>query len=289
LGGLMWRASTVALCLLLCGAVLAAETPDQSSSCVCQCERRGSWLTAETANFVVWTHLDESATRELAVRCEKLRSSLRASWLGFDGSLWIPKCAIVLHAGATEYQNTLGTPEVSVGCTTVTCDQGRIVFRRIDLRNDAQNWRENALPHELTHVVVSERWLDGQIPTWLNEGLAMTSESAQLQEDRLDMLEAACRSPELLPVNIVLADDHAGARLDPNLRYAVSLSLTRFLLQQGDREQLLRFAELVTTDGYEQALRETYAIEGGIGALESQWVASLPATQPVNSAAVAER
>ena len=107
----------------------------------------------------------------LAHRCEELRGALSQRWLGVDeqSESWQPKCAVVVHADVAGYGRVFG-PGISpsVGCTTITADKERIVFRRIDLRADAADWRTNALPHELTHVVT----MYPSAPSWITEGVA---------------------------------------------------------------------------------------------------------------------
>jgi hypothetical protein len=139
------------------------------------------------------SRLSQHDTIALATRCEELRESLADLWLDpEDVAGWTPKCVVVLHANLTEYSRVFGSGTASsVGCTTVTADGGRVVFRRIDLRSDAADWRSNALPHELTHVVLADRFPGRQLPHWLNEGLAMTSETTELQQRRLGVLDAA--------------------------------------------------------------------------------------------------
>lgn len=229
---------------------------------------------AETANFSVWSRLTHHETVGLARRCEELRAALTAEHLGnSNASPWSPKCAVVVHANIQEYARVLGRErDASAGCTTVTCDDGRVVFRRVDLRGDSPEWQTNALPHELTHVVLADRFLDQRLPWWLDEGLAMLGESRELQQRRLAVLHAA-RSAGAVPSLVELLKPETPQRFrgDVNLRYAMSLSLVRFLEDQGDAGRLLTFAERTLRTGPDAALRDSYGMAGGTAELERRW------------------
>ena len=59
---------------------------------------------------------------------------------------------------------------------------------------------------------------------------------------------------------------------DWSLYYAQSVSLTRFLVEQGTPEQLIQFVRESGRKGIEAALREVYRI-GGFAELQEQWQA----------------
>ena len=56
-----------------------------------------------------------------------------------------------------------------------------------------------------------------------------------------------------------------------NLYYAQSVSLTRFLVEQGTHAQMVQFLQESQRDGYEPALRRVYKIEG-FADLQRRWV-----------------
>ena len=72
-------------------------------------------------------------------------------------------------------------------------DQGRTVLRRIDVRADASDWSNAALPHELTHVVLGERFGGHALPRWADEGIAMLSESREKHRERVANLRGESR------------------------------------------------------------------------------------------------
>jgi hypothetical protein len=252
----------------------AASCAESGSGRECRCEQCGEWLVSETAYFSVWSRLPRQQTVSLSNRCEELRRALVRRWLGTDAEpAWQPKCTVVIHRNVNEYVRACGANcAASAGCTTVTREQGRIVFRRIDLRGDAADWQTNALPHELTHVVLADRFPDRQLPPWFNEGLAMLSESPELRQRRLDVLQSALTSGSVPTLSSFLGDECCQLRAgDVDMRYALSLSLASFLDRQGESGQLVPFMEQVLRDGYDAALRKDYAMKGGLSELEQLW------------------
>ena len=62
-------------------------------------------------------------------------------------------------------------------------------------------------------------------------------------------------------VSKLMAMDYPDAK-DWSLYYAQSVSLTRFLVEQGPPEQFIQFVRSSQRDGIESALRGTYRIAG---------------------------
>jgi hypothetical protein len=132
------------------------------------------------------------------------------------------------------------------------------VLRRIDLRADGVDWNTEALPHELTHVVLADRFCKIQIPPWADEGIALLAESPERMKQRLGELRRVAGSGFLYG-----AGDLVRIKTSPQpefrpLFYGQSLALVSLLLDCGSREQLLQFVEVSQTKGFDGALREVY-------------------------------
>lgn len=266
--------SVFAVVVATTGIAAAGQQPCACASCQgCVCRPENGWLVAETANFSVWSRLSHHETVALAERCEALRESIRERWLPNMGmAAWTPKCAVVVHANAAEYGRTFGaSANPSVGCTTVTADSGRVVFRRIDLRADAAEWQHNALPHELTHVVLADRFAGRELPQWLNEGLAMTAEKAELHARRLAVLREARLNGTLPALERFVKLNNPMLSLEADVVYALSYSLVDYLREREGEERLLEFVDRALEAGCDAALREVYAMEGGVRELERAW------------------
>lgn len=269
---------TVQFCLLatlasVCVHSSVVSVVDAAEAVAVRCSRRGVWSVAESQNFSVWTREESSQEAvALAQQCEARRIQLQRLLPGLDQSPWTPVCAVVLHQCRRDYSQMFpGESETSAGCTTITTDQGRVVFRRIDLRGDLPQWRENALPHELMHVVLADAFPEQNLPAWLNEGLAMLAEDVSLLQRRENVLYSAWRSGSVPPLRAVFNPDQSHRGLDVNVRYAASYSLVAFLAREGDLRQLIDFAERLAATDCDTALREVYHFQAGIEDLERCW------------------
>ena len=276
----VFRKLVVAILASIC--VVSASAEDRPAAACGKCvacqnvqwRREDRWNVLETNNFSIWSRLSQAQTMQLACTAERLRASIRNLWQSTaEDAQWPEKCILVLHANVREYQNAVKCGNnPSAGCTTITVNHGQVVFRRIDLRADAADWQVNALPHELTHVVLADRFPEQNLPAWINEGLAMTAESSDLQRRRLQVLEVAHqqgRRPAL--ERILNAESLAG--FDTDVFYAVSYSVTEFLLnEEGGADALLEFVEHSRTGHAAESLKKTYSIEAGISELERKWL-----------------
>ncbi len=219
---------------------------------------------ADTPNFRVHWCTSESNARELAEHCERMTAGFRKSWLGIDrASPWAPRCEIVVHNEMNSYVGFLGPgSEQTSGCATIRLDEGRVVFRRIDLRADSHDWRTESLPHELTHVVLADRFSMRRMAPWADEGIAMLSESQGKLERRMAELRRVSAQGALFTARGLVG---VRASPQPSSRvafYGQSVALVSVLLERGTRDQLLRFAEASQVDAPEAALRDVYGTGG---------------------------
>jgi hypothetical protein len=230
---------------------------------------------AETPSFTLWVPGSEAEARDLAAYCEAMRGELVQRWRPDEEAAWTPRCVVVVHPDAGAYAQALGLPHAaSVGCTSVQQDGGRVVLRRIDLRSDAPDWRSNALPHELTHVVLADRVTLERLPRWLDEGLAMTSEASALHLRREEVLQKALADGRLPSARSLLNGGVPRAETARDVFYSQSHSLVRFLLERGDSETLMDFLLAGQRGGYEQALRESYGFKS-VAEFDTAWRAAL--------------
>lgn len=150
-------------------------------------------------------------------------------------------------------------------------------------------WGRATIAHELTHVLVGHLTFSclGDVPTWLNEGLAVYAEG-ELDPASAAQLEEAIRSDRLLSVR-ALSGGFSEVPSRAYLSYSQSYSLVKYLVEAYGQEQMdaLLFA-LRDGAGIDQALRETYGFD--VAGLEVEWRAAVgappraPAGQPTAQA-----
>jgi hypothetical protein len=146
----------------------------------------------------------------------------------------------------------------------------------IGISTDNVEWGKSATVHELTHVLVGHLTFSclGDVPTWLNEGLAVYSEG-QLELSSQQQLDAAIRDDTLLPVRS-LSGGFSEIADKANLSYSESFSIVKFLLETYGQPKM---TELLTTlrDGttIDEALLAVYGFN--VEGLEDAWRESIGA------------
>jgi hypothetical protein len=242
-----------------------------SSRVVLKSYETKGWLVQETASFRVFCRHNFADKRRLPEACEALRRQLQETWLGEVAEDWSPRCEIVLHPSVAEYVRELGQgSQNSSGCATVDVEKGRVVKRRVDLRADADDWLNSALPHELTHVVLAEKFTTKQVPRWADEGMAILSEPVSKQASRrAAMQRALARAPRYAAGELfALADYPTAERRDAF--YGESASLVAFLIERDSPAKFLEFLQTGQKQGFEQALAEYYEIRS-LAELDAHW------------------
>lgn len=144
----------------------------------------------------------------------------------------------------------------------------------IGISPTSSDWGKRALVHELTHLVVHQAIYGpyGQLPTWLDEGLAMYNEG-ELESGFRTRLQAAIQEDSLISVRSLCSEFSADTQT-AYLSYAQSYSLVEYLLDEYGEEKMLALLTLLqegTT--YDQALAEVYGFD--IEGLDARWRATL--------------
>jgi hypothetical protein len=234
-----------------------------------------NWTIIESANFRLCAIADRQTLDALAATCEAAREQLSGKWLGKSPqATWDVKCYIVLHPTAQSYLNEVGQGQMTAGSSLIEFGTDRLITRRIDLRADHPLGYAGALAHELTHVVLAERFITRQIPRWADEGMAVLADGPAKQSLHLADLARARNERQMFRL-VELVNLQQYPSLDrQGTFYGQSTSLVKFLVQRGGPQQFVDFVARATTDGYEIALRQTYGIET-LGQLERQWLADL--------------
>src|SRR5215211_6660642 len=150
------------------------------------------------------------------------------------------------------------------------------------------DWGRDAMVHELTHVLVGHLTFSclGDVPTWLNEGLAVYSEG-ELDRNSQQQLEDAIRDDTLLTVRS-LSSGFSEVADKAYLSYSQSYSVTKLLVeiygQQKMTDLLIGLKDGLTID---EALMRTYGFN--IDGLEQAWRGAIGAQpRPVSAQPTAQ-
>lgn len=250
----------------------SSEAPSPTKSISLTIKTSGPWKIVESANFRCWSQLPETEARQLTESCEAWRSRLRTAWItNVDRSDWTPKCEVYVHPNQAAYNQTLRRPgDPSVGTTAMNFDQGRTVYRRIDVRADASDWSNAALPHELTHVVLGERFGGHALPRWADEGIAMLSESADKHRERLENFQGVLVARATFQISDLVTTKGMPAPHRRDAFYGQSLALSSLLVRKSTPAKFADFIEDAIRVGSDQALRSHYSLNG-LAALQQEW------------------
>lgn len=224
---------------------------------------RYEWQLQEAANMnLYWHGLGTSLISELI---EGVESKLSRMALGID----IPeerKPKIFVYPDSDELRSAVLFTQEWTGALAFS--EYNIVL--IPVTSSNLDWAKRTLAHEITHLLVQEAIFGpfGDIPTWLNEGLAQYAEG-EMEEYQRQALDDAIKEDKLLSVRSLGSSFPADPN-QANLAYTQSLSLVSFLIDNYDwtktRELLAIFKEGST---YDKALQKVYSFD--INSLEEQW------------------
>jgi hypothetical protein len=145
-------------------------------------------------------------------------------------------------------------------------------------------WGKGALVHELTHLVVHQATFSpyGQLPVWLDEGLAMYNEG-ELDPDFRSSLEEATLEGKLISVRSLCSPFSAYSE-KARLSYAESYSLVEYLLDNYGQDKMLDLLALLKQGStYDEALTDVYGFD--IDGLDARWRATLAPSSVIASEA----
>lgn len=249
-------------------AVIAAATARQKDAAPVASAAAGD--AAETDSFVVRCASDRELAVSVAKVAEVQRKAIFERWSGPPAAAWVPKCEIVVHATAAEYAKATSRPAESTGTCAVQLANSRATSRRIDLRADDAAIASNALPRELTHVVLADLFPDRPPPKWAAEGMAILAGAPEESGRYLRTLPRCARDgdwhalAQLLEMKDFPAEKVTGF-------YCQSVSLTDHLIRAaGNERNFTIFLRDTHRYGTASALKRQYGFDSP-QALETSW------------------
>lgn len=139
-----------------------------------------------------------------------------------------------------------------MGSSLIRAEKGRILTRRIDLLVSEHSGLP-ALAHELTHVVLADRFGGRQPPRWVDEGIATMADPTEKRMLHYRDCHHALRSGTALRLIEVLDLEQFTSAQQVPAFYGQSLSLVHFLSEQVQPQTVIDFAEAAMDHGYDFA------------------------------------
>lgn len=182
--------------------------------------------------------------------------------------------SIYIYANSEDLRGSMIYPQEWTGGVAFT-RYGIIAIGIAPNINDLQ-WGKRVIAHELTHLVIHQVTFNpyNDLPTWLDEGLAMTSEG-ELGSTFTSALYRAEMEDALISVRSLSSPFSAYAE-ESALAYAQSYSLVDYLIANYGQQKMF---ELLNTfrqgSGYDEALTKVYGFD--MDGLDALWRASYAA------------
>lgn len=180
---------------------------------------------------------------------------------------------LYIYASAQDVQGAMIFPQEWTGGVAFP----RFGTIAIGIPTDKLDWGKRAIAHELTHLVVHQMTFNpySELPTWLDEGLAMYSEGP-LEPVFATFLMRAVTEDNLISVQSLSSPFSAYAEQSV-LAYAQSYSLVDFLIANYGRDRML---ELLNTfsqgSSYDGAVEKVYGFDmDGLDALWREYITEL--------------
>jgi hypothetical protein len=225
---------------------------------------------------IFWYEGDDSFAQELMNACEGGLIRLTEDIGTYPGR----PIKIYVYASAGELQGAMIFPQEWTGGAAFT-EFGIIA---ISIPPSALDWGKRALVHESTHLVVHQATFSpyAELPTWLDEGLAMYNEG-ELDPYLEAYLQSAIFEDKLISVRSLCSPFSAEPE-KAYLSYAQSYSLVEYLLDNYGQDRMLNLLTLLKQGNtYDEALTEVYGFD--IDGLDAIWRGTLTSNTVVASKA----
>ena len=209
-----------------------------------------------------WYKGGDSFARELMAAAQEALTRLAED----TGAVLEKPVNIHIYADARDLQGSLIFPQEWTGGVAFT----RYSIIAIGISPDQLDWGKRAMVHELAHLVVHQMTFNPyiELPTWLDEGLAMYAEGP-LEPGFAALLSKATAEGSLISVRSSSSPFSALAE-ESVLSYAESYSLVEFLINSYGQSQML---ELLLTfkegSGYDAALEKVHGFD--MDGLDKLW------------------
>ena len=213
-----------------------------------------------------WYEGSDSFARELMDTCEEGLARLTQD----IGTYPERPINIYIYASDNDLKGAMIFPQEWTGGVAFTA----FSTIAIGISPSELDWGKKALVHELTHLVVHQATFSpyGQLPLWLDEGLAMYNEG-ELDPVLRSYLEEAIAEDELISVRSLCSPFSAYSE-KASLSYAQSYSLVEYLLDNYGQDSMLDLLTIFKQGStYDEALTEVYGFD--IDGLDARWRATL--------------
>ncbi|HEY55092.1 MAG TPA: peptidase MA domain-containing protein [Dehalococcoidia bacterium] len=224
---------------------------------------RYSWSSLTEGQVTIyWYQGDESFAQELMAAAQQALVRLAED----TGAELERPVQLFIYANSDDLRGAMIYPQEWTGGVAYT----RHGIMAIGISDANTTWGKRAIAHELTHLVIHQMTLNpyNQLPTWLDEGLAMHAEG-ELEPGLASYLEMAVADDSLISVQSLCSPFSAYAE-EAYLSYAQSYSLVEFLIDTYGQVKMLELLNVFREgSGYAAALESVYGFD--MDGLDGLW------------------
>jgi hypothetical protein len=227
-----------------------------------------------------WYEGGDSFSQELMGACEEGLARLTQD----IGTYPERPIKIYIYASTSDLQGAMIFPQEWTGGVAFTA----FSTIAIGIPPSDLDWGKGALVHELTHLVVHQATFSpyGQLPLWLDEGLAMYNEG-ELDPDLRSYLQEAILEDKLISVRSLCSPFSAYSE-KAYLSYAQSYSLVEYLLDSYGQDKMLELLTILKQGStYDEALTEVYGFD--IDGLDASWRGTLASHTAISVSRIPEQ
>jgi hypothetical protein len=221
---------------------------------------------SKSENFLVVTQRlgTDSQTQEFAdrvlERAERYRTQIAQDWLNEELPPSVGRAIINVSFSDRHDRGR-----------TWAIDSTAREYHNIYLETTTELAASTTLAHEITHVILATRFPHPQrLPAWIEEGIASRYDDARRIETRTKIVRWWQRTGTW--PSMAKLFEQSSISSDDKTSYAMASSLVEYLLEQGDEQRLLTFAEEAAQGAWDAALRRHYEIEN-VMQLQAAWQA----------------
>lgn len=218
----------------------------------------GAGADYRTENFIV-TADDSETARSVALEAERHRRELASQWMNRELPAWGAPCPIRVHAAADVPAN---------GSTSFVFINGKPQDWRMTVQGSRPQIFGSVLPHEVAHTVFATHF-GRALPRWVEEGICVVVEHGSTQQNLERLVVNALRQGYGINLERMFRMKHYPR--DVRTFYSQGYSLTRFLLEQGGEQKLIRFIrDGLNANDWQGVTQKHYGYET-LGDLQRQW------------------
>ncbi len=229
---------------------------------------RYSWHSITQGKVALyWYRGDDTFAGELMTAVQEALTLLTEN----TGAVIEKPVSLYIYANSSDLQGSMIFPQEWTGGVAFT--RYGIIAIGIGTSRGEIEWGKRTVAHELTHLVIHQMAFNpyNNLPTWLDEGLAMVSEG-ELGSQFTSALSQARSQGSFISVRSLASPFSAYANVSI-LSYAQSYEVVKYLIDTYGQSKMF---ELLSTfaqgSGYDEALVQVYGFD--MDGLNAQWRAS---------------